>query len=104
MEDKKLEMTVQIANYTHWSREEIGSLHPVQFIEVYNEIMKLKKEEEHKKYSFYNVLLSTIHNAPILKPKILKPEDFYQLEETKVDKRDTIDKNAEALGIILPKE
>jgi hypothetical protein len=66
--------------------------------------MRLKAQEEHRKYSFYNVLLSTIHNAPILKPKIAKPEDFYQLEEPKVERKDTIDKNAEMLGIILPKE
>ncbi len=99
------EQIVYILRKTSLTLKDIGELSRKQFIALYNELALQEAEEEFRKYSFYNVLLSTIHNAPITKPRIQSPNDYYQLTEPrkKEPKGNSLKVLAEKKGIKLPK-
>jgi len=77
----KNETIVYVARKLHWARSEIGRMKLPQFYALVNELQYQEQAEKYERYSFYNTLLSEIHNAPITKPKIRYPQDYYQIEE-----------------------
>lgn len=76
----KNEYIVYIARKMHWTKSEIYELTLPEFHALLDELYYQEAVEKYEQYSFYNVLLSEIHNAPITKPKIRKPKDYYQIE------------------------
>jgi hypothetical protein len=109
-EEQKLEMTVQIAHYTHWTREEIGNLHPLQFIQLYNEIQFQESIDKWEiQYNLANII-SAIYNTiprkkgslPITVDQIYKVSRPVRSGENQ-RKKDSLELQAEELGIRLPK-
>ncbi len=81
MDTKQInEGIVYIARKLHWSLKDIGELSPGQFVTLLNELYYQESVDKYEQYSIINTLLSEIHNAPISKPKIRRPKDYYQLE------------------------
>jgi hypothetical protein len=99
------ESIVYVLRKTSLTLNDIGELSPEQFKDLYRELLQQESEERFDRYSFYNVLLSTIHNAPISKPRIMNQNEFYQLREPhKVEKpKNTLKDLAQKKGIKLPK-
>ena len=79
MDDGLVEAVVYAARKLHWNREEIGALTPAQFSEIVEELRYQEAIERYELLQILATLLSVIHNAPISKPKIMKPSDFLKL-------------------------
>ena len=80
MDEGLIEAVVYAARKLHWSREQIGELTPAQFSEIVEELHYQEAIEKYELLKIFATFLSAIHNAPISKPKIMKPSDFLKLE------------------------
>jgi hypothetical protein len=80
MDNGLVEAVVYAARKLHWNREEIGALTPAQFSEIVEELRYQEAVERYELLQIFATLLSVIHNAPISKPRIMKPKDFLKLE------------------------
>ena len=75
-----LENRVYVLRKTGITLTELLNMEWPDFYELLNELYYQESVDKYEYYSILNTILSEIHNAPICKPKILKPKDYYQVE------------------------
>jgi len=99
------EQLVYIVRKTSLTLEDIGKFSPRQAIDFFKELLQQEQEDKYELYTILNTLLSVIHNAPISKPRIMKPNDFYQIKRHKRQEiqKDLLTSLCEKKGIKLPK-
>lgn len=108
--EQKLEMVVYMARKLGWSREEIGRLSPLQFVQTYNELAYQESQDIWREQHNLAVLLAAIYNTiPRGRgAKTLEAKDFYDVPQPTRDKdrkvMAEVDRQAVDAGIILPKE
>ena len=109
--EQKLEMVVFIARKLGWNLESIGKLNPSQFVSLYNELVFQESVDIWERQHNLATLLSAIYNTiPRSRgSKTFETKDFYDTprparggEDRKI--MSEIDKQAEKIGIKLPKE
>ncbi len=109
--EQKLEMVVYIARKIGWSREQIGNLSPIQFVQLYNELVFQESVDKWESQQNTAILLAAIYNT-IPKGrggKSFSAKDFYDIprptkgiEDKKI--MDKVDQMAVEAGIILPQK
>ncbi len=102
----KTEAIVYLARKLHWSREEIGKLHPLQFIELYNELAYQESVDEYRRQCSVALILAAIANTIPRKrgSKTYQAKDFLKgnMPERQSKQQVSLEKMAEDKGIKLP--
>ena len=109
--EQKLEMVVYLARKLGWTREDIGQLSLLQFIQIYNELIFQESVDIWERQYQFAVLLASIYNT-IPKQrggKTFESKDFYNVPQPTregLDKKvmSEVDNKASEIGIVLPKE
>ena len=100
------EAVVFIARKLGWSREEIGKLTPLQFVQIYNELAYQESVDNYREqYSVASLLAAIYNTIPRRRgSKVYKASDFLKgnMPERNPKPQDSIDKMAEDRGIKLP--
>jgi len=107
--EQKLEMVVYIARKMGWTREQIGTLSLIQFVQLYNELIYQESVDKWERQQEFAILLAAIYNT-IPKPrggKTFTAKDFYDTPRptrTGEDKKvmTEVDNKAQEMGIIFP--
>jgi hypothetical protein len=109
-EEQKLEMVITIASKTGWSREDIGLLSPLQFLKVYNEVQFQNSIDKWEvQYNLANVISAIYNTIPRSKgSQPVTAEQIYPTLRPVRDgeiqrKKETLESQAEDIGIKLPK-
>ncbi len=104
-------MVVYLARKLGWSRDEIGALSPLQFLQIYNELAYQESIDTWLRQHSVAVLLAAIYNT-IPKQrggKTFEAKDFYDVSYPVRGGKDKkvmaeVDSKASEAGIILPKK
>ena len=106
-EEQRNGMIIFLSRKLHWTRREIGSLTPAQFITIYNELTYQESLDKWEAQTNLATLLAAIYNT-IPRAKGSRPfttEDFYRAKrpERISQHLEIKDGMIEELGIRLPK-
>ncbi len=72
-----MEHIVYLARKLHWNREDIGKLHPIQAVELYNELVYQESVDEwQKQLCIANILAAIYNTVPTKSHKVYKATDF----------------------------
>ena len=109
--EQKLEMVVYIARKTGWSREDIGKMTPLQFVQIYNELAFQESLDTWRQQHNLATILAAIYNTISRGrgARTLEAKDFYDVPQPTRGGQDRkvmaeVDKQAIEAGITLPKE
>ena len=104
----ELEHIVYLSRKLHWSKEEIGKLHPQQAVALYNEVVFQESVDEWgRQFEAANILAAIYNTIPTKSQRVYKPQDFLSSDKPirggeRSQKVDKLEKSAEEAGIKLP--
>ncbi len=100
------EEIVYLARKLHWTREDIGKLHPTQFNEILQEVYYQESVDAYREQYSVASLLAAIYNTIPRKrgSKVYKANDFLRGSIPERPSQVSLDKMAEDKGIKLSKE
>lgn len=100
------EAVVYLARKLHWTREQIGSLTPIQFNEILKEVYYQESVDAYREQHSVASILAAIYNTIPRKrgSKVYQASDFLKssMPERNPKLQDSLDKMAEERGIKLP--
>ncbi len=100
------EAIIYLARKLHWTREQIGTLTPLQFNELLKEVYYQESVDIYRNQHSVASILAAIYNTIPRKrgSKVYQATDFLKgdMPERTHKPQDTIDKMAEDRGIKLP--